>query len=102
MTNQPPPTDTPLESTTIGHVIVAFHSALHALGAAQKEWERRQSESTASAIESAAGAVESALGLMVIVVPQGIGQTLSEVDAWRARRAMMMPGGVLMRSVSES
>lgn len=88
MTDAP---EQPLESPTIGHVIVAFHSALHALGAAQKEWERRQSEQTASAIESAAGAVESALGMMVLVVPQGLGQTLSEVDAWRARRRLFMP-----------
>lgn len=95
------PTDDPVDSPTITQTVVAFHAALHAMGRAQKEWERRQSESSASALENAAQAVESALGLMVLVVPQGVGQTLSEVDAWRGRRAMMMPGGVLSRSVPE-
>ena len=81
----------PLETLTIAQTVVAFHTALHAMGAAKKEWERRPSEGSAARLESAAEAVETALGMMVVVVPAGLGQEMAAVDEWRRERAGMMP-----------
>ena len=91
-----PVSDT-LETGDITAPIVAFHVAIHAFAASQKEWSRRQTVVSAAALESAAEAVETALGMMIVAVPAGLAQELRAVDEWRRTRGGMMDLGIAPR-----
>lgn len=90
------------DSLTIGQSIAAFMLALHNLGDANKEWERRQDEANATRLDAATGALDTALAMVGISVSTGTAQTRGQVEAWRVNRRLVMPGSMIGRVVLPS